>query len=148
MKSRILSLALLAAGVITLAPRHLSAQIPGDVDADIPFKFIVNSTTLGPGKYVIRPASQGSLEIVGSGGHATVFVLTEEAEAKTEPSKTELVFNRHGDQEFLSKIFIEGERDGVALTISPIEKKLDDAGQKHEVHSRPATLRKAAKRTD
>ena len=132
----------LLAGMLSLTPTFLSAQITGDIDANIPFRFIVNQTTLAPGKYVIRPVDDESLEIIGAGEHATVFVITMHAEANKEPARTELVFNRHGNQEFLSKVFVAGNRYGVELTKSPMEKKLDDAGQKHEVHSQPATLRK------
>jgi hypothetical protein len=69
------------------------------------------------------------------------------AKANTEPRKTELIFHRYGDREFLTKVFIEGSQDGVELTQSKLEKELMDKGQKAVVHSHPAMRHRGQKKS-
>ena len=61
------------------------------------------------------------------GRKARVF-LTESAQVVREPRKTELVFDRAGDQYFLSEIFEVGSRIGVEVPKSRAEKKLEKEG--------------------
>ncbi len=146
MKIRFASLLVLASGLLlSLLPSVALAQITGDIEADIPFKFVVENTTLGPGKYVIHPMTmeQTTMEIRSESGHVAVAFLTEQTEAANVPAKTELIFDKYGTQEFLSKIFVEGNRSGVQVAKSRTEKQLQGKGQKPTSHSHPAKLRKA-----
>jgi hypothetical protein len=48
-------------------------------------------------------------------GNTTVEFLVNQAEARTMPQHTELVFNQYGHQEYLEKIFEAGSRLGVSV---------------------------------
>jgi hypothetical protein len=132
MKFRNLVLALIAAvGLMGSA----KAQMPAEVKTDVPFAFMVGDTMLPAGKYEITPLDEGQIQIAMTSGSPSVIQTVETTEGVEEAPRTELVFHRYGDREFLSQIRIEGDQDGVALLPSKAEKELMDKGQKAEVHS-------------
>lgn len=127
-----------------------AAQITAPIDADIPFQFVVGNTTLAPGKYLLTARGDEELEIHSINGPTGVLHTVFQAEANSEPRKTELIFHRYGNREFLTKVFIEGSSEGVELTQSKLEKELMDQGQSAVVHSHPGMRhlgRKESRRT-
>jgi hypothetical protein len=113
-------------GIVGVLPSQVSAQVTQGIAVDVPFKFVVEATTFGPGKYIIKPLGDNDtvLQITGLGGHVTMDALTERT-TRSDIAKTELVFEKHGDQQFLSKIFVTGNRDGAEILPSAFERKLD-----------------------
>ena len=57
------------------------------------------------------------------------------AETLRQPDQTKLVFDRVGDQYFLSEIFEEGSNVGVELKKSPSERQLEKEGAMSEPNS-------------
>ena len=102
---RLLIVCLLASvGAVTT-----KAQIDSDmsVEADIPYAFVVRDTTLPAGKYIVKVLDDTSLnllEIRSADGRTAVSFETESTQADRTPRQTELVFNRIGNQYFLSQI--------------------------------------------
>src|SRR5882757_2293643 len=73
------------------------------VQATIPFDFTVNSKLLPPGTYRIKAVSSNVVSIVSVGGNIAVMSLSYSDD--TRPGDVgKLVFNRYGNQYFLSKI--------------------------------------------
>jgi len=122
-------------------PAH--AQVVDTIEADIPFSFTVRDTTLPAGRYNIERVytiDPNVMEIRGSDGHSTAFVIVENAEIAKAPQLSELIFDRVGDQYFLWEIFEGGSNAGVALPKSHAERQLEKEGAMIQVVSLPAVL--------
>ena len=114
------------------------AQVIDTVVADIPFGFVIRDTTLPAGEYSIRRVNSAdpSVMIISSNeGHRHVIFVVNSAQAKQEPRQTELIFDRAGDQYFLSEIFEGWDSHGVELPKSPSERKLEKEGAKVQLDS-------------
>jgi hypothetical protein len=123
----VLTLALLVIAGGTSA----SAQVVDTVEADIPFDFTVGRQVLPAGHYTIKRLDDtrpGVMTIRGSDSRKTRIFLTGDAQIAKEPRHTELIFDRFGDQYFLSKIFEVGSNYGVELRKSRAERKLETEG--------------------
>lgn len=123
----------------------LQAQINGDIEAEIPFAFVVADTTLGPGSYVIHPlgGDDPAMEIRSADGSNAVTVLITRSVSSSVPPKTELHFHRYGDREFLAKVLVERNAERAEIEPSRAEKTMKRQGPRAQVHSLPARYRKA-----
>jgi hypothetical protein len=106
------------------------AQVTDTIDADIPFAFTINNKVLPAGHYAIRrvDSNPGIMQLRGPNDRVVKVFLTEDAEVAKEPKRSELIFDRIGDQYFLSRIFEEGNRFGVGVQESRAERKLEKEG--------------------
>ena len=129
-----------------------NAQIDSDItiEANIPHSFIVRDTTLPAGKYTVRVAddyaSLNLLELRSVEGHTAVLFETESVRLNGPARDTELVFDKIGDDYFLSRVFLSGDESGNQLQKSRKQRRLEDGGMKAETHSIAAT-RKASKKS-
>ena len=119
-------LLLLPVFALTIFAGKASAQIDGDLDADIPFQFHVGTRELPAGKYRIHldEASLRIMEITSADGSASALFQVQESDAKSAPAQSELIFNKYGDNYFLSKLYDEGDPSGSELIESRYEKQL------------------------
>jgi len=100
--NRTFATALLAAASL-MAPIGVSAQ--SRQQATIPFDFTVGQRSLPAGTYEITPLGPGVIAVRGWKGKELVSVTTliiSTSEVNKNPN--ELVFNKYGDQYFLSEI--------------------------------------------
>lgn len=128
------------------------AQMPSNItlEASIPHAFVVGNTTLPAGKYTIAVADYDDpsvLEIRSADGRTSAVFETDSARADQAPNKSELVFDKVGDRNFLSQIFFEGEKSGSQVPTSRMEKRLEDKGLKAEQHS-VAGIKRESKRSN
>jgi hypothetical protein len=105
--------ALLGFGLV-LATVSACAQ-SNNLKADVPFNFVVAGKTLIGGEYTIRSekaAPQHELSINRMARSSVVFLAVPCLSSKgSKPSnQTKLVFDRYGDQYFLSEIWVKGSR--------------------------------------
>lgn len=96
---------LLAGGaLLTLAVAFSSAQT---LRANIPFDFVAAGSSLAPGEYTLEGSGRTDqvLQMCNLQLHRCIFVIASQVAsgAKNDPGK--LVFNRYGDQYFLSEIW-------------------------------------------
>ena len=118
-----------------------NAQVdnPTRIQANVPFAFSVANTTLPAGKYEIKTLddSNNVLELRSPNGRTSVLFETDSLQARGDraASKTELVFDKIGDQYFLSQVWVAGSASGSALPKSRMEKRLEDGGSRSEKHS-------------
>ena len=134
-----LSLCLVAGLGATLTA---NAQITSNatIKANIPYSFVVNNTTLPAGRYVIMVADPYAsdpnlLEIRSANGKTAVFFETEPVTVMgLARSRTELVFDKIGDDYFLSRVFLEGHGGGSRLLKSKMQKRLEENGSIAESH--------------
>jgi len=107
------------------------AQVVDTVEADIPFGFTINDTTMPAGEYTIKRVSAENpnvMVISSKEGHRNELFVVNSAQAKSEPQQTELLFDRVGDQYFLSEIFESWDVNGVKLPKPRSERKLEKTG--------------------
>ena len=133
-----------------------NAQIRSDarIRANIPYSFVVNNTTLPAGTYVIRVADPDAsdlrlLEIRSANGKTSVFFKTEPVTVSGSARHTELVFDKIGDNYFLSRVFLEGDGGGNQLLKSKQQRRLEENGSVAESRSIAASpaLAKSSKRS-
>jgi|MudIll2142460700_1097286.scaffolds.fasta_scaffold199845_1 hypothetical protein len=147
LRSRFSALLLASASVLLLTTVAAHAQITHGVHASVPFAFNAGDTKLPPGNYTIRVLDIEDphvLTIADKSGKVEVLFTTEAARVDQAPGKTELVFDKVGDREFLSQIWLEGMRDGYQLAKSRMQLKLEKAGAKPQSHRVPGTHQKKA----
>jgi hypothetical protein len=114
------------------------AQVIDTVVADVPFGFTIDNVTLPAGEYEIKrvnSAYPSVMEISSKEGHRTVIFVVGSAQMNKEPRQTELIFDRVGDQYFLSKIFEAWDSNGVELPKSRSERRLQKEGASVELDS-------------
>ena len=121
----------------------VSAQIPSDVtlQANIPYTFMVGDTRLAAGKYTVKVADDNDLhlmQIKSADGYTSVFFETVAAVSNEIPGKTELVFDKIGDDYFLSQVWLVGNRSGNQLFESKIQQNAK-AGDKSFAQERSVT---------
>jgi hypothetical protein len=132
-------LSLFVALVITLTmnPIKAQAQITGTLEADIPFQFHVGNTKLPAGKYTIRVVDNSDLsvmEISSADGSTSALFDVRNAQAKSTPGKSELIFNKYGQRYFLARLFDEFNPDGSAVVKSGYEKRIAEAAAEGQEH--------------
>src|SRR5262249_52151021 len=91
-----------------------SAQAQSDrlITASVPFNFVIKESALPAGEYVlalVRIGGSDAVRIQSADGHITRFVLTRFAKAIASRGEAKLVFNRYGDQYFLSQVWGLGD---------------------------------------
>jgi hypothetical protein len=118
------------------------------LEVNIPHSFIVGDTTLPAGKYTVRVADDYSnlnvLEIRSVDRRGSVLFDTESIQLDAPPRNSELVFDKIGDNYFLTRVFLSGDATGNQLVKSRMQKRLEDGGMKAEKHTVAAT-KKASK---
>jgi len=122
-----LSFLLLPVFALTIFAGKASAQIDGDLDADIPFQFHVGTKELPAGKYRVHVLDEGTLrimEITSADGSTSALFQVQESDAKSAPAQSELIFNKYGDNYFLSKLYDEGDPSGSEVIESRYEKQI------------------------
>ena len=117
-----LSVATLA--VVLAAP--LAAQ-EFRVTATVPFEFMVSGRSMPAGEYMVQRAGtggSGAIQISGANGSVVALAHSADVSQNEKTGQALLIFNRYGDQYFLSRI-TDGYRDtGVQIPTSRTEKEL------------------------
>jgi hypothetical protein len=99
-----------------------------EVGCKVPFRFVVNGTTLPEGSYLVS-STDGRLFIRGYAAGA--FVLTNGIGA-VNPSPARLVFHKYGDQYILRQVWMGGS-SGRELPQPRLERSLAKAAQEGKV---------------
>ena len=108
---------------IALGPVCLLAQSPMRVT--IPFDFNIGSNSFTAGDYTVKQDLQTSVVAIQSADNRShMMTLTIGAQAGKAPEEGKLVFNRYGDQYFLSQVWTAGSAAGRRLLPSRAEKEL------------------------
>lgn len=114
MKTRIVHLAALLA-IILLVPALLHAQMASKQPlfrVDIPFAFIAGGVHLPAGYYhVSHPGDPYLIVIEKDDGRARAMVYVHPSATNADESSAKLVFNKYGDQYFLSQVWTEPDRE-------------------------------------
>ena len=134
---QLLSLFIVSVIAVTMYPIKSQAQIIGSLEADIPFQFHVGSTKLPPGKYTIHMLDDSDLtimEIRSADNSISALFEVRDAQAKSTPGKSELIFNKYGHRYFLARLFDESNPSGSAVVKSGYEKRIAEAAAEGQEH--------------
>ncbi len=85
---------------------HALTMTEDKVVANIPFDFTVGQTTLPAGEYVVRRiASPAALLVQNKETYEAASVLVNAVEDRSSLGEAKLVFDRHGNEHFLSQVW-------------------------------------------
>jgi hypothetical protein len=123
MKKQVLSLV----GVLSLMLVAGSALAQSRVEADVPFNFTVNRTTMPAGAYTLSPIGSGdTLLIQSKDRHSVKLATPNRAQSSTRSKTTKLVFHCYGkDQCFLYQVWVEGMDRGLQFPKSSLENEIE-----------------------
>jgi hypothetical protein len=131
MKTSILSIISSTIMAVTLVGLSVQAQSARLLVANVPFNFYVKGKALPAGAYRIEATQVGgsvALKIQSADGQITAIVPARLATAKAIHPESRLVFNRFGDQYFLSQVLGFEENATYALLKSRAEEALAKSG--------------------
>jgi hypothetical protein len=110
MKQQIFKLTAIFAIFLGLAVIGVKAQAPSKVEVNIPFEFSAGKTTLQPGVYSIKRMSGNNMTLRSADGKSAVILNAPLNLTSTDPESVErLVFNKYGDQYYLSQIWLTAD---------------------------------------
>ena len=92
--------------------------------AEIPFDFAVGDKWLPAGEYQVKPVSERVTLIQSQDARSSALAMTMPVNAGKTSDVTKLVFNRYGDQYFLSKIWTRSSDTGRELTKCRLEREV------------------------
>ena len=127
MKQRTLSTLTMLSLLLMLTVGTVFAQSERIGVINIPFNFIIGQKILPAGEYTIRPSRIDSKTVwlvQGNDTQAGAFFLTIPVLARETQEKTRLVFNKYGDQYFLSQVWTAGDNLGRELSMPRLEREL------------------------
>lgn len=115
-------------GALLLTAMSVHAQSQRSQVTNIPFNFVVGHKTLPAGDYVVKPNRRGSDNawlVQSTDGHESVLFTTRSIQTSKSQKKTKLIFNKYGDQYFLSQIWLDGNNSGRELVRRKLERELE-----------------------
>ena len=132
MKNQLIKTLTMAALVITFslltAAISASAQSGSDFTVNIPFDSMAGKKILPAGEYrvMVHPAAASKVLIIHSADGRTKFATPSamSVEGGESSKRAMLVFNRYGNQYFLSQVWEAGRTTGQELTKSPAEREI------------------------
>lgn len=127
MKKQALRTFAMAGLVLILTAVTVCAQSERSGVLNIPFDFIVQGKTLPAGEYTIEPNRRDydKVWLVRSkDGRASVLFTTTRVQSRETQEGAKLIFNRYGDQYFLSQIWTAGANSGRELLTNRREREL------------------------
>jgi len=108
--------------IIGLAPAARAASL--QITANIPFDFVVNNQKLPAGEYDLKSLSQGAILLQNEDRRQAAITLVHSAESSVNPEGAKLVFNKYGDQYFLSQVWPGFSESGLQLPASRLEREV------------------------
>jgi len=141
MKRQVITMIGLGMFFLTLSATTLHAQNAGTISVNIPFGFAVDNKTLPAGDYYVRRSIEGArvvVQIRSTDNLRTVYVPIHPVSATEIQTDSKLVFNKYGDQYFLSQLWMSGRSNGEELARTSRERTLQREMAKHS--TKPETI--------
>lgn len=127
MKRQIITLAVLAALLITPLASAVAGINAPDLKAEIPFDFVVGTKMLPAGDYKISMTyTPGLVKIQSTDGKSSTMVLTRLNRNNKVNVGSRLLFRRYGRNYFLGSIYTDGRETDHQVPASKAERKAAD----------------------
>ncbi len=105
-----------------LAAVSIYAQGSQKITVQVPFGFHVGNTMLPSGEYTVdTDAAPGVVRLRSADSKSSAMILTIPVQTRDTPSIGKLVFNKYGDEYFLSQVWKPGYNTGSELRKTRIE---------------------------
>jgi len=141
MKNTIVKTIALAGLLLTLTAATVQAQTGSKVTVNIPFDFTAGTARLKAGTYNVKRMSDHALAIRSLDGKKTALLNAPLTIGSRDSSDgRRLVFNKYGDQYFLSQVWLEVD-SGRQLFPTPAERK---TAKEHRLAERNAAPERVA----
>ena len=118
------------------------AQIANSVTFDAPSAFYAGNAKMPAGSYrVTQPNADDSLLLLETAdGSHSVFVEYEIVSSETRHAQSDVTFNKYGNVEFLSAIWLEGRKSEMQILQSKFEQNTAKAtaAEKHSLSAKNA----------
>jgi hypothetical protein len=118
------------------------AQITNSVTFDAPSAFYAGNAKMPAGSYrVTQPNADDNLLLLESAdGSHSVFVEFEKASSETRHTQSDVTFNKYGNVDFLSAIWVEGRKSEMQILPSKFEQNTAKAAaaEKHSLSAKSA----------
>jgi hypothetical protein len=102
--------------VALLAAASVYAQGSQNLTVQVPFGFHLGNSMLPSGEYIISTdVAPGVVRVRSADFKSSVMILSNTAQTSATPSEGKLVFNKYGDEYFLSQIWRAGSNTGNEL---------------------------------
>ena len=140
MKNQALGIVAVFSLLLVLSSASVQAQTKR-FGSSIPFNFYVGQTIFPAGEYTVEPIRQNSQNVwllENTNRHFSVVFTTIPVWASVTHDQTKLVFNRYGDQYFLSQISTAGDNSSRELRMRHWERQLAKNGVQAEKVFAPA----------
>jgi hypothetical protein len=128
MKKQSLRIFLMFGLLAILAVSSIHAQSSREMTANIGFSFTIGDKTFPAGEYSVtrlNPANdKAALVIKSADGRTSKIVLTVPVQASRTQESARLIFNRYGEQYFLSQVWTPADNTGLELSRSRAERSL------------------------
>lgn len=128
MKSRIAKTFALFSFAMALAVTAAHAQSTSDIKFHIPFDSVAGKANLPAGDYTVRVESGTATKIIrirnADGKYLFTTGFSMPTRSRELSAQGKLVFNRYGDQYFLSQVWQPGVSNGQALPRSGAEREV------------------------
>lgn len=121
--------------LLPLMATSIAAQTSRELMANIPFDFTICRNQLPAGKYKVQSitsANPNALLIRSEDNRSSEIVCTKDVQSRKPATSGKLIFNRYGDQYFLSELWLQGALTGSQLVKSEKEEALIRELKKHE----------------
>jgi hypothetical protein len=93
-----------------------SVYAQGSLTVQVPFGFHVGNSMLPAGEYIVSTdVAPGVVRVRSADAKSSVMVLSMAAQTSATPTTGKLVFNKYGDEYFLSQIWRQGSNTGNEL---------------------------------
>jgi hypothetical protein len=115
-----------------LAASSVLAQAGQKVVANVPFNFMARNQHFAAGSYTLTPDISRAIVLI-RGEEDSLFALSISTESRKISSCARLIFNRYGDQYFLSEVWPAGTSAGRQLLPSKAELEIARNGAKPEI---------------
>lgn len=113
--------------LLPLMATRAGAQTNQELVANVPFDFTVCQERLPAGEYKVRPVSSANprvLLVSSRDDRSVIMVCTRDVKGQKPAATGKLIFNRYGDQYFLSEMWLPGEITGIEVAKSDQEAAL------------------------
>ena len=124
MKKTIISLIAAVSFGVVLFATTLAAPFTVKIRAEIPFDFIVGKKRLPKGEYLIESLNDAGTLTIRNAKRGKAVTFSTIRHKPTDGPKSKLIFNRYGDQYFLTRIWDGSSETVLKLNKSKTEKRL------------------------
>jgi hypothetical protein len=113
------------------------AQIANSVKFEAPSSFYAGNEKMPAGSYTVtQPDADANLLLIeDANGSHSAFVEYEVDSSKTAHAKSDVTFNKYGDVDFMSAIWVQGQDSGMRIPPSKVEQNAARAAapEKHSL---------------